>query len=155
MPASRRDGRFPATCNVGRTMSWNPEPMALRLLLVDDNPGFLEAASALLSRQGLEIVGTASTRAEAHRLVEELQPDVVLVDIDLGEESGFECARGLSSETSLGSLSVILISTHSESDFADLIAESPAVGFLSKSKLSSTAIHDLLGGALGTEGVRT
>lgn len=136
-------------------MTWNPEPMALRCLLVDDNAGFLEAARVLLSRQGIEIVGTASTGAEAHRLAAELQPDVVLVDIDLGGESGFELARGLTRETSPRPSSVILISTHSESDFADLIAESPAVGFLSKSNLSANAIHELLGGGRGNEGVRT
>lgn len=136
-------------------MTWNPEPMALRCLLVDDNAGFLEAARVLLSRQGIEIVGTASTGAEAHRLAAELQPDVVLVDIDLGGESGFELARDLTRETSPRPSSVILISTHSESDFADLIAESPAVGFLSKSNLSANAIHELLGGGRGNEGVRT
>lgn len=136
-------------------MTWNPEPMALRCLLVDDNAGFLEAARVLLSRQGIEIVGTASTGAEAHRLAAELQPDVVLVDIDLGGESGFELARDLTRVTSPRPSSVILISTHSESDFADLIAESPAVGFLSKSNLSANAIHELLGGGRGNEGVRT
>jgi hypothetical protein len=41
---------------------------------------------------------------------------------------------------------VILISTHAEQDFADMIAASPAVGFLCKSALSPGAIRDLLGG---------
>jgi DNA-binding NarL/FixJ family response regulator len=129
--------------------------MALQCLLVDDSAGFLEAARVLLDKQGIEIVGTASTGAEALRLARELQPDVVLVDIDLGGESGFELARDLTRETSLRPSSAILISTHSESDFADLIAESPAVGFLSKSDLSASAIHELLGGVPGNDGVRT
>ena len=136
-------------------MLWNPELMSLRCLIVDDSPGFLEAARVLLGRQGIEIVGAASTGAEALRLAGELQPDVVLVDIDLGGESGFELARRLTRETSLRPSSVILISTHSERDFADLIAESPAVGFLSKSHLSANAIRELLGGVHGNEGVRT
>jgi two-component system, NarL family, nitrate/nitrite response regulator NarL len=148
-----RDGRFLATCNADRRMAWNPEVMALRCLLVDDSSGFLQVARALLERQGIDVVGAASTGDEALRLVGELQPDVALVDIDLGPESGFDLARRLARETSLHR--VILISTHSEDDFADLIAESPAIGFLSKSQLSATAIHELLGGDRGNEGVRT
>jgi DNA-binding NarL/FixJ family response regulator len=126
--------------------------MALRCLLVDDSSGFLEAARVLLERQGIEVVGAASTGDEALRLVGELKPDVALVDIDLGPESGFDLARRLAKETSHR---VILISTHSEADFADLIAESPAIGFLSKSQLSATAIHELLGEDRGNERART
>lgn len=127
--------------------------MTLRCLLVDDSSGFLDAARVLLERQGIEVVGAASTGDEALQLVGELQPDVGLVDIDLGPESGFDLARRLANETSLHR--VILISTHSEADFADLIAESPAIGFLSKSQLSAAAINELLGGDRGNEGART
>jgi DNA-binding NarL/FixJ family response regulator len=116
----------------------------LRCLIVDDNTGFLEAARVLLDRQGLEVVGVASTGAEALRLARELRPDVVLVDINLGEESGFDVARLFSEQEGLPPLSLILISTHSEDDFADLIAQSPAVGFLSKSKLSAAALEDVV-----------
>jgi DNA-binding NarL/FixJ family response regulator len=133
-------------------MAWNPEVMTLRCLLVDDSSGFLDAARVLLERQGIDVVGVASTGDEALRLVRELQPEVALVDIDLGQESGFDLARRLARETSLRG--VILISTHSEADFADLIAESPAIGFLSKSQLSATAIRDTLGGDQGNEGAR-
>ena len=155
MPASRRDGRFPATCNAEDQMAWNPWVMALRCLLVDDNEPFIEAARVLLRRQGIDVVGAASTGAEALRLAGELRPDVVLVDIDLGGESGFELTRQLTQESTLASSSVILISTHSEADFADLIAASPAIGFLSKSHLSAEAIHELLGGDRGNEPART
>jgi DNA-binding NarL/FixJ family response regulator len=119
--------------------------MAVRCLLVDDSPPFIEAARGLLGRQGVDIVGVASTGSEALRLAGDLRPDVVLVDIDLGGESGFEVTRGLLEERA-DPPAVILISTHSETDFADLIAESPATGFLSKSALSADAIHRLLAG---------
>ena len=155
MPGSRRGGRFPATCNTYEQIAWNPVVMDVRCLLVDDNEPFIEAARVLLRRQGIDVVGAASTGAEALRLVRELQPDVVLVDIDLGRESGFELTRHLAQEPSLASSSVILISTHSEADFADLIAASPAIGFLSKSHLSAEAIRALLGGDRGTEPLRT
>jgi DNA-binding NarL/FixJ family response regulator len=128
--------------------------MALRCLLVDDSAPFVEAARDLLRKQGIDIVGVASTGAEALRLAAELQPDLVLVDIDLGGESGFELTRRLMQETNVPPWSVILISTHSEADFADLIEESPAIGFLSKSALSADAIHELLEGDRG-RGART
>jgi DNA-binding NarL/FixJ family response regulator len=97
-----------------------------------------------LERQGIVVVGVASTGAEALQRVEDLRPDVTLVDIDLGGESGFEVARRLQRESGTRG-PVILISTHAEQDYADLIAESPAIGFLSKSRLSGGAIRELLG----------
>ena len=120
--------------------------MTLRCLIVDDSRRFLDAARGLLERQGITVVGVASTGAEALRLAEELQPDVTLVDIGLGDESGFDLARQLSREANLAPSRTILISTQAEQDYADLIAASPAVGFLSKSALSAGAIRDLLGG---------
>ena len=118
--------------------------MALRSVIVDDNAHFLGAARDLLQREGIEVVGVASSSAEAVQLVEQLRPDVTLVDIDLGEESGFDVVRRLVSATGVNAGRMVLISTYAEKDFADLIAASPAVGFLSKSDLSASAIHDLL-----------
>lgn len=106
---------------------------------------FLEAARAFLEREGIAVVGVASTSAEALRRAEELKPDVALLDVDLGNESGFDLARRLESETSMEPLRVILISTYAEEDFADLITATPAAGFLCKSDLSARAIRDLLG----------
>jgi two-component system, NarL family, nitrate/nitrite response regulator NarL len=118
----------------------------LRCLIVDDSRSFLKAASTLLEREGLTIAGVASTGDEALGLAEELRPDVVLVDIMLGAESGFDLARRLVEEDRDGQSAVILISTHAEADFEDLIAASPAVGFLPKAELSAGAISRIVGG---------
>ena len=123
-------------------------PMAARCLIVDDNPQFLEVARQLLDREGIAVVGVASSGTEALELADELQPEVTLVDIDLGEESGFDIAERLAAATN-GRSRVILISTYAETDFADLIAASPAVGFLSKSDLSASAISAILEGSSG------
>jgi DNA-binding NarL/FixJ family response regulator len=88
--------------------------MPLRCLIVDDNTGFLKAARVLLDRHGLDVVGLASTGAEALRLAHELRPDVALVDINLGEESGFDLARLLFEEEELSPLSLVLISHRPE-----------------------------------------
>jgi DNA-binding response OmpR family regulator len=91
-------------------------------------------------------VGVALTTAEAFRQAEKLQPDLVLVDITLAEESGFDLAQGLCAHAQGGGPPVILISSHTEALFAELIAESPAKGFLPKAELSADAIRRLLNG---------
>jgi DNA-binding NarL/FixJ family response regulator len=118
----------------------------LRCLIVDDSSSFLEAAQALLEREGLSVAGVASSGAEALRRDAELRPDVVLLDISLGKDSGFEVARSLVANAENGGSMVILISTHAEADFADLIAASPAIGFLPKSELSADAIRRMING---------
>ena len=120
--------------------------MALNCLIVDDSAGFLEAARALLEQDGISVVSVASTSAEALQRAKELQPEVTLIDIELGPDSGFDLARRLVEEVGLGPARLILISTHAEEEFADLIEASPVVGFLSKSDLSASAIRDMLGG---------
>ena len=120
------------------------DPVPLRCLIVDDNASFLQAATTLLQRQGLTVAGVSSNGADALRLVLELRPDVVLVDIMLGGESGFDVARELDAAGESGP-TVILVSTHAQTDFEDLIEETPAAGFVAKSDLSADAIRRLVG----------
>jgi two-component system, NarL family, nitrate/nitrite response regulator NarL len=122
--------------------------MVLRCLLVDDSVHYLAAARSLLQRAGFQ-VDVASNGAEAVARAELSHPDVVLLDIDLGGESGFDIARLLRAHTAGGDNGaagprIILISTHDQDDFADLIAASPVHGFLAKSALSAAAVEDLL-----------
>jgi DNA-binding NarL/FixJ family response regulator len=119
--------------------------MRLVCLIVDDNKPFLEVARALLERQGMAVIGVAANSADAQLLAREHHPDVALVDISLGEESGFDVARLI--EPYVGH--VILISSNAEDDYADLLADSPAAGFISKTTLSATAIRHLIGAANG------
>jgi len=115
-----------------------------RVLIVDDNDLFLAAAAELLEREGMDVVGSAFSSAEAKLLAKELRPDVVLVDVDLGPEDGFALARELGNGSPEPS-KVILISTHSREELGDLIAASPALGFIHKTRLSAQAIDELLG----------
>jgi CheY-like chemotaxis protein len=116
------------------------------LLIVDDNKSFLEAASILLEREGLSVAGVASTGADALRQVEALHPDVVLVDIFLGEESGLDLTKRLVQDGVVQEAPVILISTHSRADLEDLITASPAAGFVPKAELSASAIRGIVDG---------
>jgi PleD family two-component response regulator len=137
-------------CGVSSLASIDRVPFPV--LIVDDSRAFLEAARVLLEREGIAVVGTASTTAEALSRAAELRPEVVLVDITLGAESGFELARRLRENDRDRSLRVILISTRAEADFGDLIAESPAEGFVAKSELSAEAIRRVLRGHAGCRG---
>jgi two-component system, NarL family, nitrate/nitrite response regulator NarL len=119
-----------------------------RVLIVDDSQAYLEAACVLLEREGLVVAGVASSSQDAFRCVETLRPDVVLVDISLGEESGLELARRLVEDGWSDLAGVILISTRSEEDVADAIVASPAAGFISKAELSAAAIHRIVDGRL-------
>ena len=123
--------------------------MTLRCLIIDDSQCFLHAARSLLEQQGMVIVGVASSTAEALQHIEELRPDVILLDIDLGGESGLKLAKRLSCEHGQARPAVILISTHGEQDYAELIAASPAIGFLPKAALSAAAIEQLLARCCG------
>jgi len=134
------DFTTPVSCNAREGWRCDPEQVP-GCLIVDDNASFLEAAVKLLEREGVTVSGVVSTSEEALRRTRDLRPDVVLVDITLGSESGFELARRLA-ETASGA-TVILISTHAESDYVDLIAESPAAGFVPKFELSADAIRRL------------
>jgi two-component system, NarL family, nitrate/nitrite response regulator NarL len=117
--------------------------MTLQCVIVDDYEPFLKRAQAKLERQGMAVVGVATDGTEALRQARELCPDVALVDISLGAESGFEIGRQLTPYVR----SVILISSHDhdeDDDYAELIAGSPAVGFLSKADLSADEIQRLV-----------
>ena len=119
--------------------------VGLRCLIVDDHEPFLQIAAASLAGDELEVVGTATTSVEALRQVAEQQPDVVLVDINLGEESGFDLARNLVEHfPQLAAGGIVLISTRAEQDFGGLVEASPAAGFVRKTQLSAKAVRELV-----------
>ena len=112
-------------------------------LIVDDSKEFVASASGLLGSQGIEVVASAFSRAEALELVAALSPDVALVDVELGEEDGILLSHEIAARAP--STRIVLISSYDRDDLALLIAHSPAVGFLHKSELGAAAIERLLG----------
>jgi DNA-binding NarL/FixJ family response regulator len=118
----------------------------LRCLIVDDNTAFIAAAKSVLNGPDFDVVGEATTAGEALRQFRALAPEVVLVDVDLGEESGFALAHQLAEADGADHSRLVLVSAHPEREFANLIAESPAVGFLAKSELSPASLSELLNG---------
>jgi DNA-binding NarL/FixJ family response regulator len=120
-------------------------PRHVRVLIVDDHAGFLDAARRLLGREGLAVVDVATSRDEALRKITALAPDVVLLDVALGDESGFAMTPDAINAAKPGDIAVILMSAHDEADYAHLIAQSSAAGFIEKAELSADAILGILG----------
>jgi CheY-like chemotaxis protein len=117
--------------------------MPLTCLIVDDSLEFLEAAMQLLADDGVTVVGFAATSDEAVEETLALRPDLALVDIDLGAESGLDVARRLA-QLPGGGPPVVLISAESSSELAEPVNASAARGFVSKTDLSGDAIRRLL-----------
>ena len=69
--------------------------VTLRLVLIEDHEALREGLELLLGREGCDVVGTAGTAGEGRELIERLEPDVALVDIRLGDESGIDLTREL------------------------------------------------------------
>lgn len=122
----------------------SPHRPPLRCVIVDDNRDFIAAATTLLQSEGFVVVGMAHTIPDALHCLHEVCPDVTLIDVHLGEESGFELADKIAHTFALCSVPTILISARAEREFAGRITASPAVGFLPKTGLSGPAIKRLL-----------
>ena len=116
--------------------------MKLRCLLVDDSEEFLASAARLLESQGLDVVGCATGRSEALELAASLEPDVALVDIELADEDGIVLAGELAVKAP--STQIVLISAYDQEELSEVIAGSPAAGFLSKGDLGVDGIRRLV-----------
>ena len=110
---------------------------------MDDHPSFRASARALLQAEGFEVVGEAADGAEALRAVEELHPDVVLLDVQLPDTDGFDVAARLTRQNA-SAPAVVLTSSRDGSDFGPLVKYSGARGFVPKAELSAEALATLL-----------
>jgi CheY-like chemotaxis protein len=142
-PAGHAETNFPASHNAQASEHWDAFIVRRRCLIVDDSPVYLTEARNLLQRQGMSVVGVASNSGDAIAIARSDRPDFALVDVDLGDESGFDVAHALAKSDE--PVPVILISAYAEEDLRELLNGSPALGFLPKSVLSRAAIDDLLG----------
>jgi DNA-binding NarL/FixJ family response regulator len=122
----------------------------LTCLIVDDSPEFLVAARQLLADDAITVVGVAATSEQAVSEASALRPDVALVDVNLGDESGVDVAYRLSGLPG-GGPAVVLISAETGIELAELVQASDALGFVSKTDLSGDEIRRLLAHS-GSEG---
>jgi DNA-binding NarL/FixJ family response regulator len=112
------------------------------LVVVDDDANFRRAARELFTMRGYSVLCEAGCTASALSAVRRLLPDVVVVDIHLGEESGFDLARELTREHP--GLAVVLMSAASPNGGAEHVRASGARGFLPKSRITVTDLSEIL-----------
>ena len=125
---------FPAVCDDDR--------MALRVLIVDDHPGFRARARALLESEGFRVVGEAGSGAEGVRTAEELAPDVILLDVQLPDTDGFAVAATVTANGR--DVKVVLTSSRDGRDFGALVDDCGACGFIAKAELSGAGVAALV-----------
>lgn len=116
--------------------------MPTSVLIVDDHPSFRASARLLLESEGWNVIGEAADGARALAAARELEPDLVLLDIQLPDLDGFEVSRRLASNG--GAPAVILVSSRDCEDYGKLAFGVGARGFIAKAELSSEALEALL-----------
>lgn len=117
--------------------------MPTSVLIVDDHPSFRLSARRMLEADGYTVVGEAENGATALQAVRELDPDLVLLDVQLPDLDGFEVATRL--RAAGGRSAIVLTSTRESSDFGEEIATSPVRGFVTKGELSGETLAALIG----------
>jgi CheY-like chemotaxis protein len=112
------------------------------VLIVDDHPSFRASARRMLEASGYSVLGEAADGAAAIAAAGELEPDLVLLDVQLPDLDGFEVARRIAGADGAAP-AVVLTSSRERSDFGEAVAESPARGFIAKSELSGETLSEL------------
>lgn len=112
-------------------------------MIADDHPSFRASARAILESEGFDVVGEAEDGGAAIAAVRALDPDVLLLDVQLPDLDGFavcraRCVNGRPP-------AVVLVSSREACDYGGLIDQSGARGFIPKAELSGPALADLLG----------
>ena len=116
--------------------------MPKSVLIVDDHPGFRASARRMLEASGYAVVGEAGDGATAVAAAGALAPDLVLLDVQLPDATGFDVCEFLCGEQPLPE--IVLVSSRDASDYNGLIQTSHARGFISKADLSGEALRALL-----------
>jgi DNA-binding NarL/FixJ family response regulator len=112
--------------------------MPRTVLVVDDSAAFRSTARMLLTARGYEVVGVAVDVASGLKAARELQPDCVLLDVNLPDGDGVTVAGAFTA-------TVVLVSTLDAAALGDSVERSGARGFVPKSELASPRLVELLG----------
>ncbi len=112
------------------------------VLIVDDHETFRSFARALLESEGFEVIGEAGDGASGVEAVEALRPDLVVLDVQLPDISGFRVLELLRADGVL--TPVVLTSSRDASSYGDQVDGSDALGFIPKAELSGEALRAAL-----------
>ena len=118
------------------------ERATLTVVIVDDHPSFRAVARMVLETDGFQVLGTEEDGESGVVGTLRLEPDVVLLDVELPDIDGFAVAARLREAGSRAA--IVLASSRDRSDFGSLVDESGARGFLTKAELTGDAIRKLV-----------
>ena len=113
-----------------------------RIVIIDDDPAFLATVRLLLEAEGFVVAGEALNGLDGLAAASELDPDIVLVDVNLPDIDGFEVVERLAREE--GAPPVVLTSIRSADDFGNLVERSGARGFITKADITGEALAGYL-----------
>jgi DNA-binding NarL/FixJ family response regulator len=113
-----------------------------RVLIVDDHARFRDLAGALLRRGGFEVVAEAGTLADALLAIDDLHPELVLMDIGLPDADGIVGAARIADLPQAPD--VVLVSARRAGDFGRRLDGACARGFITKDELSVSTLQALL-----------
>ena len=114
----------------------------VRVLVVDDQAPFRAAARAVIARvQDFELIAEATSGEEAVAMVNELEPSVVLMDINMGLLDGLEATKIITDRHP--QTMVILVSTYTEDDMPPAARTCGAAAYVNKDELSPRVLRRL------------
>jgi DNA-binding NarL/FixJ family response regulator len=119
------------------------ESRRLRVMIIDDQPWFRDAARLLLHARGHDVVAEAVDGRAAVEALQREEPDAVLLDVRLGAENGFDVTRAL--VAARPGLPVILMSTDTAEATPERVRECGARAFVPKRGLASADLTALWG----------
>jgi DNA-binding NarL/FixJ family response regulator len=118
-----------------------PSTDAVRVLVVDDHQTFAELLAGALAASGMKSVGTARTASEAVSLVQDLQPDIVVMDIEMPHQDGLAATRRIR-EVSPTTI-VAVVTAHRDPEWVVRAAQAGASAFIPKDGSLSEMIEVL------------
>ena len=118
--------------------------MTRTVLIVDDHPSFRASARMLLEAEGYSVIGEAEDGLSALRAVEELHPDIVLLDVQLPDIDGIEVASRLTASSNGSAPAIVLTSSRDLADLGPVRDRCDVRGFIPKAELSGAALEALL-----------
>jgi len=152
VPLSREDERKSATSKEANTMVEPRKSRAtagpeISVLIADDHPMVREGLRAMLDAEGIAVVGEASTGQEAVQAVQELNPDVVLMDVRMPDMDGLAATEVVKQESP--HTSIIIVTSYESKEYLRRAVEVGAAGYILKGMSRESlidAIHLVRGG---------
>jgi DNA-binding NarL/FixJ family response regulator len=124
--------------------------MTVRVMIVDDQEPFRMAARLVVEEtDGFDVVGEAESGEESIELAHSIDPDLVLMDVNLPGINGLEATRKIL-DTANHRVVILLLSTYEESEYGPRAAECGAAGFIPKSAFEPGRLAEAWTSATGT-----